>query len=836
MSRLADRSGPEQAGVTLSRARERRHRIDGLRCDLHLVIPAKRTEPIAGTITLAFNLRPSPRPLVVDFAPAGERLRHTKVNGRAIAPAIENGHIVIDPGSLADGANHLTFDFIAGESSLTRRENLAYSLFVPARASHAFPCFDQPDLKARWRVSLDVAAEWRAVSNAHVADESIVDGWRHLTFARTKPLPTYLVAFAAGRFIVTDPTSDDLGLRIFHLEHDAGRIRENHAEIVRRHREAVDWLEDYTRIPYPFEKLDLVTIPAFQFTGMEHPGAIFYDADAILLDETAPLERHARRADVIAHETAHMWFGNLVTMPWFDDVWMKEVMAGFMAARITQRDDSADGAVQFFVQHYEPAYRLDRAHGALPVRQTLENLDEAGLVYGAGLYHKAPIALRHLERLVGEPVLRDAVSAWLSNHHFANAGWTELAAELSYRTSLDIAAWSQAWIESAGRPVLSVHQMTTDEGPRLVVTQRDERGRALIWPQDVDIVCGSAERIEHVSALLTTTETIVPTSANEWDWILPAGRCEAYGRVDLDGTSLNRLLDTSHAIADVRIRAAALQATWEALLEGRMDTQRAFAARLQALSLEAEEGLQRLLANQVSRLFWIWLPDQVRSASAVALESVVRSRLVRAVWPREKAAWFGLLQHVATQETTINWLGEVLEGSSVVDGLSIAGSDAIRLAAELAIRLPDQAARFMEAALSRCTTPDQRDHLEFIAPALSPDPSERERFVGTLHTAARTQPEAWIIDALGWIHHPLRTGWSVPLIVPALARLPDIRGTGSIFFPQRWASAVLAWHRSRAAAQVVADFIDSTPASYSPRLKAVILIAADDLLRVGAPA
>jgi hypothetical protein len=117
-------------------------------------------------------------------------------------------------------------------------------------------------------------------------------------------------------------------------ETDAAKVARNKDAIFDLHAKALDWLESYTTIPYPFGKFDFVLIPSFQFGGMEHPGAVYYNANSLLLDETATQNQYLGRASVISHETAHMWFGDLVTMRWFNDVWMKEVFANFMAAKI----------------------------------------------------------------------------------------------------------------------------------------------------------------------------------------------------------------------------------------------------------------------------------------------------------------------------------------------------------------------------------------------------------------------------------------------------------------------------------------------------------------------
>ena len=148
-------------------------------------------------------------------------------------------------------------------------------------------------------------------------------------------------------------------------------------------------------IPYPFGKFDFVLIPSFQFGGMEHAGAIYYNASGLLLDESATQNQLLGRANMISHETSHMWFGDLVTMRWFNDVWMKEVFANFMAAKIVNPSfPNVNHDLRFLFQNYPAAYDVDRTDGANPIRQELANLNEAGSLYGAIIYQKAPIVMR----------------------------------------------------------------------------------------------------------------------------------------------------------------------------------------------------------------------------------------------------------------------------------------------------------------------------------------------------------------------------------------------------------------------------------------------------------
>ena len=226
------------------------------------------------------------------------------------------------------------------------------------------------------------------------------------------------------------------------------------------HQGTLAWLEEYTAIPYPFGKFDFVAILSFQFGGMEHPGAILYNAASLLLEESATQNQVLGRANVIAHETSHMWFGDLVTMRWFDDVWMKEVLASFMAAKIINPSfPEVDHDLRFLLSNYPAAYQVDRAAGTNPIRQPLANLDEAGQLYGAIIYQKAPIAMRQLEMIAGETAFRDGLREYLDTYRFGNAAWVDLVRVLDTRTPEDLSAWSRAWVEERGRPEFTTRRM-----------------------------------------------------------------------------------------------------------------------------------------------------------------------------------------------------------------------------------------------------------------------------------------------------------------------------------------------------------------------------------------
>ncbi|MGH9372073.1 MAG: M1 family metallopeptidase, partial [Vicinamibacterales bacterium] len=190
------------AGVPRALAEERVRRVSDVRYELHFTIPGVREEPVSGTATLRFRLADSSRPLALDFAGPAQSVRAVRVQDTAIEPTVRDEHILLPPASLREGENEITLAFDSSDLALNRSPEFMYTLFVPARARLAFPCFDQPDIKARYTLSLDVPKGWEAIANGAETARHERAGRVSVAFAETAPLPTYLAAFAAGRFSV----------------------------------------------------------------------------------------------------------------------------------------------------------------------------------------------------------------------------------------------------------------------------------------------------------------------------------------------------------------------------------------------------------------------------------------------------------------------------------------------------------------------------------------------------------------------------------------------------------------------------------------------------------
>jgi aminopeptidase N len=832
------------AGVAQDLAAWRASVVSDLRYDVAFAIPASRAAAITGRLTASFTLAPTTRALPFDFAQSASHVGAVRVNHRAIAATVVNGHVLMPAGSLVTGANTVDVDFVAGDESLNRNDDYLYTLFVPARASLAMPCFDQPDLKARWTLTLETPLDWTALSNTRNAGRTVVADRVKLTFDETEPLPTYLFAFVAGKFQVETAERNGRTMHLLHRETDAAKVAANRDAIFDLHAKALAWLEDYTGIKYPFGKFDFVLIPAFQFGGMEHPGAIYYNASAMMLDASATENQRLGRASTISHETSHMWFGDLVTMKWFNDVWMKEVFANFMAARIVNPSFPAvNHDLRFLLENYPTAYDVDRTDGANPIRQDLANLNDAGTLYGAIIYQKAPIVMRQLERLVGADVFRAGIRDYLARYSFGNATWNDLIAALSRAAEAahtsqgplpDLAAWSHAWVEEPGRPTIATTLALANGAiASLALDQTDPRGRGLVWPERLQVLVGLPSGVRSVDVTITGPHTVVPEVAG-WPaplWVLPVGGGLGYGLFDLDPTTLAFLTTSLQTIADPLTRGAATIALWESMLEGRATSAAVWHELLTALPLETVDLNVSHLLGLARAIFWRFTPAADRVAEAPALEHLLRGGLARATSTSLKATWFSAIRATALTPETIAWLERVWHRDERIAGLPLSDNDEADLAVELAIRNVADTPAVLQAELGRLTNPDRRARFEFLLRPLSNDQPTRDAFFDGLKDVANRRHEAWVLDAMRALNHPLRADSSRKYLIPALGMVREIQQTGDIFFPKRWADAALGGDRSPAAAAAVRAFIDGLPPDYPPRLKWVLQSAADPLFR-----
>ena len=417
----------EDKGVSLELAQYRQEQVKDVAYKLFFAIPEQEEEVITAQLQLQLKIEDLTLPLYLDFKEDKSAIKAINVNGQASIIEHKKEHLIIAKELLNKGVNTIVIDFEAGELSLNRNEDYLYTLLVPDRARTLFPCFDQPDIKAVYELIIKAPQQWQVLCGAPLKFKETKEGATTYHFEKSDKMSTYLFSFVAGRFDYISSQNTQQEMKMLYRETDTDKITSSITPIFDLHQKSLDFLETYTDVKYPFKKMDFAVIPGFQYGGMEHTGAIQYRESTLFLDQSATKSQELARAKLIAHETSHMWFGNLVTMEWFNDVWMKEVFANFMADKIVNPVfETVNHDLKFLTIHYPSAYSVDRTQGTNPIRQELNNLANAGSLYGRIIYNKSPIMMRQLEQALGEDRFKEGIRSYIKTYANGNTDWDGL--------------------------------------------------------------------------------------------------------------------------------------------------------------------------------------------------------------------------------------------------------------------------------------------------------------------------------------------------------------------------------------------------------------------------
>ncbi|MEE8134154.1 MAG: M1 family aminopeptidase, partial [Gemmatimonadales bacterium] len=525
----------------------------------------------------------------------------------------------------------------------------------------------------------------------------------------------------------------------------------------------------------------------------------------------------------------------LVTMDWFNDVWMKEVFANFMAAKIVNPSfPEINHDLRFYLTHYESAYGIDRTEGANPIRQVLENQREAGSLYGAIIYQKAPIVMRHLERMIGEEPFRDGLREYLMTHQYGNATWPDLIAILDARSERDLRTWSRVWVEATGRPTIAAEPIESEGRiTGISVTQSDPQGRGLLWNQETEILVRTEGGTESLPVTIDADQQIasLATPRTTFGFALPGVDGISYAHFELDGTSRDALLNTFATIDDPIHRAAAWSALSESMLAGEVAVDSLLALVIRTVSDEPNELVSARLLGSLSSMFWRYLEPERRAAVASDLEATLWRGVEEADGMSRRATFFNTYVSVAFTPEAIERLRQIWENETDLPGLPLSERNFTNIAQALAVREVPGWHAVLETQRDRIFDPDRRARFTFVMPALSADSAVRDSVFDSFAQPDNRTHEPWVLEAMGFLNHPLRAPSAEHYIYPGLELVEEIQIMGDIFFPLRWLNSLLGGHRSKAAAATVRRFLDERP-RYPARLRGKVLQASDGLFRV----
>ncbi|MCT4330121.1 aminopeptidase [Elizabethkingia anophelis] len=821
-----------ESGVSYELAQFRKSTLSNIKYELDLDIPESKTDRISGTENLTFNYKKqSEVPLQIDFKENAASLLSVSVNGQAIKPVLENEHILIDQKYLKSEHNQITFKFLAGNSALNRRDGYLYTLFVPDRARTMFPCFDQPNLKANYSLTLTIPEKWNAMANGVLKETTVKQGRKKMIFAQSDLLPTYLFSFAAGDFKYFKEKIGMQDAAMLYRETDTIKIKNSMDSIYNLYRNSLAYYEKWTGIPHPFQKHGLVVVPDFQFGGMEHPGAILFQNSTLFLDKNATQSQLNNRSNLLAHEVAHLWFGDMVTMDWFNDVWTKEVFANFMADKSTgASSDKSVYDLKFLTTHFPAAYSVDRTIGANPIRQVLDNLQNAGMMYGPIIYNKAPIMMRQLELLIGEENFRKGISEYLRKYAYSNATWPDLITILDNQTSEDLQSWNKVWVNEPGRPIIDYTiKYKGNKIENFKISQHSEYGDTQkLWPQEFQISLFYPDKIEKVDVRFSEKQQDIPELKGRQKplFVLQNSSGIGYGVFNVD----NDLISGFSLIKDPVSRASAYISLYENMLGGSGITPQEllhfFAGQLQKESTELN---LRLITGYISGIYWGFLTESIRNKESESLENIVWNALQKQAAVNNKKNLFDCYQGIFQSKKAYDNLYTIWKTQTAPQSITLNDEDFTSLALALSLRNNNNN-DLLQEQLTRIKNPDRINRFKIIMKAASSDKKIRDEFFNSLAERQNRSNESAVGSALGYLHHPLRQQFSVNYLPQTLELLKEIQKTGDIFFPDNWLRSTFSSYQNPKALTVVNQFIQQNP-DYNSILKNKILQATENLRR-----
>ncbi len=504
---------------------------------------------------------------------------------------------------------------------------IATTQFESTNARRAFPCWDEPDLKAVFEVTLVVPDDLMAVSSgAEVSSQAMGDGRRAVRFAPTMEMSTYLLAFVVGPLEATDPVDvNGTPLRVVHpvgkghlteFALDAGAF-------------CLSFFEDYFAIDYPGDKLDLVAIPDFAFGAMENMGCVTFREILLLLDPDSSTQQERQTAvDVIAHELAHMWFGNLVTMKWWNGIWLKEAFATFceMLAVDAYRPDWKRWLA--FGLSRAAAFDVDALAATRAIEYPVVSPADAEGMYDLLTYEKGAAAVRMLEQYLGADEFRDGVRHYLQRHSYANTETHDLWDALAESTGEPARDVMDSWIFQGGHPVVTA--AARDDGTVILSQSRfryDGHPDDARWQVPVVAAVGTdaGERTERL-----VLEDPVDLDADSPAWVMVNPTADGFYRVAYRGDLLARLLDDGPDLDPLQ-RYVLADDQWALTVADRLSVTDylAFAERMAAT--EDDLAVWRRLASTLGTLDHL-VPDEGRAGLQARVRHMVGPAWNRVGW------------------------------------------------------------------------------------------------------------------------------------------------------------------------------------------------------------
>ena len=674
---------------------------------------------------------------------------------------------------------------------------LATTHFAPSEARRCFPCWDEPSFKATFEVTLTIPADLSVVSNTRsLNDDVIADGRRTVRFAPTMKMSTYLVAFVVGELEATSPVYvRGVALRVLYPRGKAALA----IAPVEMAEHALEFFSDYFDIPYPGDKLDLVAVPDFAAGAMENLGCITFRETYLLIDPaTASHDEVEQVALVVNHEIAHMWFGDLVTMEWWEGIWLNEAFATFMEALCTDHYRPQWQKWVGFNASRDLAFDVDGLHSTRPIEYEVISPSDCQGMFDVLTYIKGCAVLRMLEQYLGAEVFRDGIRHYLDRHAYATTVTSDLWDALEESSGQPVARVMNSWILQGGYPLITLHGGVISQTPFSFLAPESTSAIGENWlvpvlSRPLSGGAAVAQLLETPSARLATPGAALVNAGGSGFYRV------AYGDDELAAISSDLTL------LDEIERAALFSDTWAAVLVGGATLANLLTLGTGLQDLD-EPSAWRVVVNAMGMVERFG-DEESRSALAGVARRLLRPVLTRLGWEPRSGESEQAVQLRALVVESLGTLGR--EGAVMIEALrrfdaeEVSGNLARAIVTITAIANRPGTADVFEARRRSASTPQEEERYLF-ALARIPDVSEAatlfERCLGDI----RNQDAPFVIASLvnqraigPVIWRTLRERWNdVTSHFPEEMHAIPLRGVKGLIGDASLAYEVRAFHES----------------------------------------
>lgn len=615
------------------------------------------------------------------------------LNGKDLDPATHSDNIRIELPNLASENQlvieargkysnsgeglHRFVDPVDGEAYL-------YTQFEVPDSRRMFPVFEQPDMKSTFEFHITAPSTWQVISNSPSPSPQDLDGGKSIwKFAPTQRMSSYITALIAGPYKVwrDELTSTDgrkIPLGVFCRSSLAEFMDADY--IFDKTKAGFDFFEKLFDYPYPFPKYDQLWVPDFNAGAMENAGAVTFTENYVFRSAVTDATRE-RRVVTILHELAHMWFGDLVTMRWWNDLWLNESFAEYVSTLATaETSEWKEAWTTFAALEKNWAYRQDQLPSTHPIVATINDLEDVQVNFDGITYAKGASVLKQLVAWVGRDAFFKGVASYFKKHQWQNTELNDLLTELEKESGRDLSSWSKLWLETAGVNTLKP-RIEEENGviKSFVIEQTPQDGHNYLRPHRMQVGFfnlegGKLKRVDSIELDVDGKETVVSelVGKKKPDLVLLNDGDLAYAKVRLDENSRQVALKNLSGIEDSLARTLVWTAAWDATRDGEAPARDFVRLVLDHIASETESTTVTTLLRQLITTGSLYVSPSARENTLSEIASGLISLTESAKPGSDNQLQFAkFVPQFARTSEQMNWLESLLDNSKKIDGLKV---------------------------------------------------------------------------------------------------------------------------------------------------------------------